>query len=422
MEITTESFNLKTLDIISHEHYTNGYPHREWTYLRQRAPVYYYDRSNVEPFWAITKHVDIVTIARQPKLFLNGPRLMIVTKDQALEGGKPLYRTVGMMDPPEHAAYRDLVNRRFTPRAVRSLEQEVIEIANAAMDELESLRYGGSTIDCDFVADVSAKVPLDVIGALLGFPKADQPQLFQWTNETIGSADPEIQMGASSQETQRRARDGLFTYFGDLVEQRRKDPQEDLTTVLAQCHLNGDPLPLFEMLSYFLLLAVAGNETTRNTTSGGMLAFIENPDQWRMLRNNPSLRRPAVEEILRWTSPAIQFARTATEDFELRGQKILQGESVALFYASGNRDEEVFNQPFNFDITRNPNPHLTFGIGEHFCLGANLARLELDVILGEVMKRFESVELTGPVKRLKSSFTGGIKQMPVRIKLRPRPY
>ncbi len=332
-----------------------------------------------------------------------------------------LFRHLLNMDPPEHAKYRDLVNRRFTPRAVRSLEQEVAEIAN---DRDGRARYAAQRrlmVECDFVTDMSAKVPLDVIAALLGVPKPDRPQLFQWTNETIGSADPEFNKGATPQATLERAREGLFTYFGNLVEQRRKDPQDDLTSVLAQSNLNGNPLPLFEMLSYFLLLVVAGNETTRNATSGAVLAFVENPGQWRMLRENPALARPAVEEIVRWTSPVIQFARTASQDFELRGQKIREGESLALFYPSANRDEEVFDQPFKFDITRDPNPHIAFGIGEHFCLGANLARLELDVILREVMKRIEFAELTGPVERLSSSFVGGIKHMPVRIKLRPRP-
>ncbi|MGC2450416.1 MAG: cytochrome P450, partial [Candidatus Sulfotelmatobacter sp.] len=275
-----EGMTLDTIDIVTQEHYAkNGYPHREWTYLRKNAPVYWYDRPNVEPFWAITKHADIVTIARQPKLFLNAPRLLVLPKDQLIEGGDNLFRHLLNMDPPEHAKYRDLVNRRFTPRAVRKLEQEVSEITNEAMDELAAThRNGGSMLECDFVTDVSAKVPLDVIAALLGVPKQDRQQLFRWTNETIGSADPEFQRGGTSQETIQRAREGLFTYFSSLVEQRRKDPKDDLTSSLGAASLDGQPLPIFEMLSYFLLLVVAGNETTRNATSGGLMAFIDHPD------------------------------------------------------------------------------------------------------------------------------------------------
>jgi cholest-4-en-3-one 26-monooxygenase len=417
---TTESLTLDTLDIVSQEHFEkNGYPHREWAYLRKHAPVFWYDRPNVDPFWAITKHADLITIARQPKLFLNGPRLLVIPKDQYIEGGDNLFRHLLNMDPPEHAKYRDLVNRRFTPRAVRKLEAEVAEIADAVMDELIAThRNGGSAIECDFVTDFSANVPLDVIAALLGVPKPDRPQLFRWTNETIGSADPEFQKGATAQETVQRAREGLFTYFSNLVEQRKKDPKDDLTSALAHSNLDGQPLPLFEMLSYFLLLVVAGNETTRNATSGGLAALIENPDQWRMLQNDPALLRSAIEEIVRWTSPVIQFARTATEDFELRGQTIKAGDSMALYYPSANRDEDVFDEPFKFDIRRDPNPHLAFGIGEHFCLGANLARLELEVIFRELLKRVEHAEMTGPVERLRSSFVGGIKHMPVRLKLR----
>jgi cholest-4-en-3-one 26-monooxygenase len=418
----TESLSLDTLEIVSGPHYEkNGYPHPEWTYLRKHAPVYWYDRPNVDAFWAITKHADIVEVARQPKIFLNGPRLLVTTKDQYIEGGDMLFRHLLNMDPPEHAQYRDLVNRRFTPRAVRSLEAEVQEITNDAMDELAAThRNGGSTIECDFVTDVSAKVPLDVIAALLGVPKQDRAQLFRWTNETIGSGDPEFNQGGTPQETLQRAREGLFTYFTNLVEQRRKDPKEDLTSVLGAAKVNGEPLPIFEMLSYFLLLVVAGNETTRNATSGGVQALIDNPEQWQMLQKDPALLRPAIEEIVRWISPVIQFARTASEDYTLRGQKIKKGDSLALYYPSGNRDEDVFEQPFKFDITRDPNPHIAFGIGEHFCLGANIARLELEVIFRELMKRVESIESTGPLERLRSGFVGGIKHMPVRMKLRPR--
>ncbi len=415
-----QALSVDTLDIITPDHYAkNGYPHREWTLLRREAPVYWYDRPNVEPFWAITKHADIVTIGRQPKIFLNGPRLLVITRDLVIPGGENLFRHLLNMDPPEHGRYRDLVNRRFTPRAVRKLEAEVAEIANNVMRELAATRANGGAVECDFVVDMAARVPLDVIAALIGVPREDRAQLFQWTNETIGSADPEFQKGASAEETIRRAREGLFTYFNNLVEERRKNPRDDLTSVLASARLDGEPLPIFELMSYFLLLVVAGNETTRNATSGGLHAFIENPEQWRMLKRDPSLLRSAVEEIVRWVTPVIQFARTATQDYELRGQKIREGDSLCLFYPSANRDEEVFQEPFKFDIRRNPNPHLAFGIGEHFCLGANLARLEIEVIFRELLKWVDSAELTAPMERLRSSFVGGIKHMPVRLKLAP---
>jgi cytochrome P450 len=202
-----------------------------------------------------------------------------------------------------------------------------------------------------------------------------------------------------------------------MVAERLKHPTNDITGIVANARINGQPLPQLELLSYFFLLVVAGNETTRNATTGGLLALIENPDQWERLKKDRSLLKSAVEEIVRWTTPVIQFARTATEDTEIRGQKITAGESVCLFYPSANRDEEVFDEPFKFDIGRNPNPHIAFGIGEHFCLGANLARLELEVIFRQVIERMEYAELAGPVERLRSSFVGGIKHMPIKMKL-----
>jgi cholest-4-en-3-one 26-monooxygenase len=191
--------------------------------------------------------------------------------------------------------------------------------------------------------------------------------------------------------------------------------------LLAAARIDGQPLQRLELLSYFLLLGIAGNETTRNATSGGVLAFIDNPDQWKLLKVNPALLRTAVEEIVRWTSPVVQFARTASQDYALRGQKIKKGDSLVLYYPSANRDEDVFQEPFKFDIMRDPNPHLAFGIGEHFCLGANLARLELEVIFRALLEHVEYLESTGPLERLRSNFVGGIKRMPVRMKLRTHP-
>jgi len=417
--MNAESLSLDTIDIISQDHYVkSGYPHREWAYLRKHAPVFWYDRPNVRPFWAVTKHADLIAISRQPKQFINAPRLLITTTDLEIVGGEMLFRHLLNMDPPEHGRYRDLVNRRFTPRAVRQLEGEVAEITSELIRNLYQRSRDG-VVECDFVTDVAAKVPVDVIAAQMGVPKQDRHQIFTWTNEIIGSSDPEFQTGGSAQETLQLAREGMFKYFADLVEDRKKNPKDDLTSVLAQSRMNSEPLPLFEMMSYFLLLIVAGNETTRNATSGGLLALIDNPAEAEKLKRNPELLRSAIEEIVRWVSPVIQFARTATEDTEIRGQKIKAGDTLALFYPSANRDEEVFEEPFKFNISREPNPHVAFGIGEHFCLGANLARLELEVIVRELLKCVDYAELCGPVERLRSSFVGGIKHMPVRLKLSP---
>jgi cholest-4-en-3-one 26-monooxygenase len=234
----------------------------------------------------------------------------------------------------------------------------------------------------------------------------------------IGPSDPEYASAATITETVERARMEFFQYFNGLVEDRRKSPRDDLSSALANGTVNGEQLPIFELLSYFALLIIAGNETTRNATTGGLHAFIDNPDQWERLKRDPAMVPKAVEEILRWTSPVIQFTRKATEDTEIAGQKIREGDEVALFYPSANRDEGVFAAPNKFDIGRYPNQHIAFGIGEHFCLGANLARLELQVMFRQLAERVEAVALSGPLQRMRSCFVGGIKHMPVRIKVR----
>ncbi|MGH7812374.1 MAG: cytochrome P450 [Candidatus Binataceae bacterium] len=410
-----QELSLDNIDIIGPRHYEkNGYPHREWAFLRKNKPVFWCEYPHTDPFWAITKHADIIQISKQPNLFLNGPRLLVMPLESGMPPPEePPLRHLLNMDPPAHGEYRAIVSSNFTPRGVRHLRAEIEEIMTKVLDDA----MGRETLD--FVIDISSKVPLDVIAALLGVPQKDRELLFRWTNEVIGVLDPEFQGEGDADSTFERARLGLFQYFIDLTEERIKCPAHDITSIVANAKMNGAPMPQFEMLSYFLLLVVAGNETTRNATTGGLLAFINNPGEWDKLKKNPGLLKSAVEEIVRWTSPVIQFARTATADTEVRGQKIKKGESVCLFYPSANRDEEVFAEPNRFNISRDPNPHLAFGIGEHFCLGAHLARLELEVIFGQLLKRLEHVEQAGPIARLRSSFVGGIKHMPIRCKIGP---
>jgi cholest-4-en-3-one 26-monooxygenase len=409
---------LDEIDIISNEHYgRHGYPHEAWALLRREAPLFWYDRPEARPpFWAVTKHADIVAISRNPRLFLNAPRLAVFPAIPELPPDERPARHLLNMDPPDHGKFRKLASARFTPRAVQSLRPAVEKIAE---DLLDALAGDGALRECDFVDAVAARLPLEVLAELLGAPREDWGLLFQWTNETIGSADPEYQQGASAQETAERSRTALFAYFIDLAEKRRARPTEDITSLLANAELDGQPVPPFELLSYFYLLVVAGNETTRNATSGGLLALIENPGELEKLQRDPSLIDSAVEEVLRWTTPVIQFTRTASEDTEVHGQRIKAGQSLCLFYPSANRDEEVFERSSEFAIDRRPNPHLAFGIGEHFCLGANLARLELRVMFAKLAERLEEIELAGPVARLNSSFVGGIKHVPIRCRLRP---
>ena len=416
VEMSAESFSNGELNIIGPEYYQqNGYPHREWTFLRQHQPVYRYQGNCAEPFWAITKHADIVQIAKQPNLFTNRPRIVIFADERGgyVEQEEPPFRHLLTMDPPQHGEYRSIMSRRFTPRAVLELKPKIERITREVVDAVVDLD------ECDFVLDISAKIPLAVIAELLGCPREDWDQLFRWSNEIIGAGDPEFQQGASQRDTAERARIELFQYFAGLMVERQKRPTNDISSAIANAKLpNGSSMPQMEMLGYYFLLVLAGNETTRNATSGGLQAFIENPGQFDRLKQDPSLIKPAVEEIVRWVTPVIHFARTASVDTEIRGHTIRRGESVCLFYPSANRDEEVFEEPFKFDIARNPNPHIAFGIGEHFCLGANLARLELEVIFRELASRLEYAEPAGPLERLRSSFVGGVKHMPIQFKMR----
>jgi cytochrome P450 len=403
---TSRSFDPRTLDVISAEHYAaNGYPHAEWSWLRRNAPVCMIEHADTEPFWAITRHADIIEIGKQPAIFLNAPRVAVFTRDlpPPAEG-----RHLLNMDPPDHARYRRLTSGWFTPRAIRAMDEKVGRVTTDVLDSAAKLDGG------DFVTRISARVTIAVIAEMLGVPEQDWQSLFRWTNEIIAPQDPEFQHGGTPHETMETARLELFSYFNAMAEERRKNPTDDITSVIANAELDGASLPVLELLSYYFLLVVAGNETTRNAMTGGMLAFIDHPEQWQKLKDDESLLDGAVEEICRWTSPVIQFARTATRDYEIRGTTIRKGQSVCLFYASGNRDEEVFDAPFEFRIDRDPNPHIGFGMGEHVCLGAHLARLELRHAFGQLRTRLRSVELAGVPERALSSFVGGIKHAPMR--------
>jgi cholest-4-en-3-one 26-monooxygenase len=369
----------------------------------------------VEPFWAITKHADLVNVSRQPDLF-RSRQILFITKD---EPGSPLpeepvLRQLLNMNPPEHGELRRVVNQRFTPRAVQQLKDQIEKITTETLDGLVGRE------ECDFVTEVSAKLPLAVIAEMFGIPREDWAMMFRLSNAMIGPADPEYGGSATIKENLERARMEFFQYFSHLCEDRKQGPRNDLASALANGKAFGEPLPPFELLSYFALLIIAGNETTRNATTGGLHALINHPDQWERLRKDPALAPKATEEIVRWTSPVIQFTRTATADTVLHGQQLREGDVLALFYPSAARDEDVFERPDTFDIGRYPNPHVSFGIGEHFCLGANLARLELQVMFRQLAERMEFVELAGPTQRMRSSFVGGIKHMPIRYRIRPR--
>jgi cholest-4-en-3-one 26-monooxygenase len=390
------SRSLDELDVIGPDTYErNGYPHAAWKRLRNESPIHWFDVPGGVGFWAVTRRADIVWLSKQPERFVNGPRLAVFEEGAPVEGERTFIRQLLNMDPPDHTEYRRAASGWFTPRAIGRREGEVRQIARELLDDMAG---DGGVCEGDFVSDLAAPLTLGVL--------AD-------------SADPEFGGEGAGALAFEQARNELFAYFAELAQERRKDPRGDIISVLASAKIAGEPMPDLELLSYFFLLVVAGNETTRNAASGGLLALIESPGELTKLRAHPSLVTSAVEEIVRWTTPVIQFCRTAVEDVELHGQQIRRGDAFCLFYPSANRDESVFEDPDSFRVDRRPNPHVGFGIGEHFCLGANLARLELRVIFEELAKRLEEIELAGPFDRMRSSFLGGVKRMPIRYRLRP---
>lgn len=398
-------------EIVGSERYqTHGYPHEAWTWLRKHDPVRWYpDTPSFDAFWAITKHADIVEIGKNPKDFIIEPRIAVFNKTSEPPEGPA--RHLLNMDPPEHAKFRQVSSKWFTPRTVKVWAPKVEEVTRDILDR------AGQKEELDFVNEVSAPITIAVIGLMLGVPESDWPSLFRWTNEIIASEDPEYQHGRSVQETGESARMELFQYFKELSDQRKKNPKEDIISVVVHGQVNGEPLPVFELLSYYFLLVVAGNETTRNAMTGGVQQWIDFPDELKKLQADPGLVDGMVEETVRWTTSVNQFSRTATRDVEVRGKTIKEGQSVCLFYASGNRDEEIFEHPFRFDISRNPNNHIGFGRGEHVCLGAHLARLELRTLFSQLGERLIKIERSKPVDRMFSSFIGGVKRAPIRWEL-----
>jgi cytochrome P450 len=389
--------------------YESGYPFALWDQMRREAPVCWVEADGYPPFWAITRHADVTAVSRDPDRFRSAGRWLMLPESVDIDGsrtGAPPLRMLVNMDPPEHRDYRRLASGWFTPRNLTRVEDRVRDRVRSLLD---ALRHRENS---DLVTDLAAWLPLGVIMEMLGLPEADEDLVLRLSNENFGVADPDFRRPDDQ-------RDGflhdLGTYLLNIAKEKRRRPANDLTSVLATARLGDEALPDFELMSYLYLVATAGHETTRNAIAGGLLAFAEEPDQYDALRAEPSLVASAVEEILRWTSPIVHFARTATADVPLGDQQVRAGESVVLFYPAANRDHSVFESPHEFRIDRDPNPHVAFGLGEHFCLGAALARMELRVLLEEVAPIVRGVELHGQPRRLRSNFVGGLKALPARL-------
>ena len=408
------------LDLIDPRSYAKqGVPHDIWTRLRRESPIHRCEPSGYESFWAITKHADICEISKQPDRFLNGRGIVVMNDDQvkirASGQGIAAMRTIIEMDPPEHRKFRKVASPSFTPRAIRALDEVVQASARNIVDKLAGKTGEG---ECDFATDVAAAHPLRVLSTILGVPRETEPEILRLTNQLFGADDPDMRReGDDPQKVALELGLELFKLFNEIIEDRRAHPRDDLATVLATAIIDGEPMGPMETVGYYLITFTAGHDTTKNALAGGMRAFLDHPEQLEKLKRNPGLVKSAVEEIVRWSVPVNYMKRTAAFDLELRGQKIREGDNLVLFYASANRDEDIFEDPFDFRVDRTPNPHLGFGIGEHFCIGSHLARKSQHALWSELSRRLEWVELAGEPEQIHSSFVVGLKRLPIRYRI-----
>jgi len=439
MHATNEPLTLDNLDITDTELYVkHGYPWQAWDVLREQAPVFWYERPGFEPFWAISKHEDIGFISRSPDIFSNTQMLRLADTETLRIGDRARVRNANryggspedppdfiFMDPPEHRQHRSAVSRHFTPRRMKALESHFAQLADNYVSHfaavvVDRLMQSGEAGVVDIVHELSAKLPVAAICEMAGIPEQDWEQIFAWTETLIGAGDEEFRQPGESREQALRRTGGEWRRYNEaLVEQRmREGLGADLMSTLIQADVDGERLTPKEISAYFTVLVAAGNETTRNSTTGGVKALLDHPEQLERLLAHPEMVPSAVEEILRWTSVVIQFQRTAMQDVEIRGQQIRKGESVVLWYPSANRDEDVFENPYNFDIGRDPNDHFAFGgFGEHFCLGAHLARWEMRAMFHALLPVLPNLELASEPEMVSGSLhVGGIKRMLVRGK------
>jgi cytochrome P450 len=399
------------IDLSDHDAFVDAVPHEWFATLRHHDPVHWNPEPDGRGFWAITRYEDIRHVHRSPQIFsseLGGTSLEDLEPEH-IEARKSMID----MDPPRHDELRAIVNRRFTPRAVKVWEDQVRQVAREVIDT--ALPKG----EFDFVAEIASEIPMQVFAEILGVPQDRRREIIEIGDRLLGNQDPEYAHDAGDEAHRdlpfsSPAALEMFAFGRELADERRRQPRDDIMTQLVEAGLTQR-----EMDVYFILLATAGNETTRHTISHGLTALLEHPDQLERLRRDPSLGQTAAEEMLRWATPVHHFRRTAAQDTELRGTQIKAGDKVTTWFVSGNRDEDVFDDPDRFDVGRSPNPHMAFGPGGiHLCLGSHLARMEVRITFEELLSRDVEIELTAKPERLRSNFFNGIKRLPVRVTYR----
>jgi cytochrome P450 len=397
---------------------TYGTPERcdaLFTSLRRSDPIHWTSPKDYRPFWAISKYADILEVESKSDLFRNEPRMLLRTlKDEAktrqLTGGSSvLLRNLTNMDAPDHQVYRRLTQAWFMPARIRTLEDDLRALARESIDHM--LGLGGK---CDFVSDVAALYPLRAIMRILGIPRADETTMLKLTQEIFGSEDPDIKRQRANVNVAETVKE-FFAYFGRLTAERRRNPSDDVATIIANAEIAGKPIGDHEALSYYIIIATAGHDTTSSTIAGGLLALLQNPGEMWSLRAAPEHLSGAVDEMFRWVTPVKHFFRTATSEYTLRGMSIQAGDALMMCYPSANRDEDVFEDPFRFTIARSPNRHLAFGYGPHVCLGQHLAKMEIRIFFEELLRRTAQIDLAGPPAWVQSNFVSGLKSLPIRF-------
>ena len=400
------------VDLGNPDLYVSGVPHEVFTWLRREDPVHWNPVTNGRGFWSITKYDDIVAVSKNPEVFSSARE----------HGGHRIYDenivgTAGMgaeetdapfisMDPPEHNRYRRMISPGFGPSRLKALEGQIHDRVCNILDRL------GARKECEFVTEVAAELPIQVLAELLGIPQADRLKLFDWSNSMIAEDDPELRKGPEETAADVRA---MIEYSGRLWEERVANPGPDLISMLIHPDADGEVMSKERYLGTFILLVAAGNETTRNSISGGLITLARFPEQRQRLADNPALYGTAAAKIIRYVSPILHMRRTAIADSVLRGKTIRRGDKVIMWYVSANRDEQIFTNPLGFDLTRAEATQLGFGVGQHFCLGARLAELQLRIFFTEFLRRYPKAEPSGPIRRMRSNFVAGIKEMPVRL-------
>lgn len=408
------------LDLISSDRYgERGVPHAAWAELR-REPLRYMEPEGYEAFWPITRHADIIAVSSDPATFCNGRGIVVLNEHQLrmeAAGTSPIreMKTIIEMDPPDHRMFRKVASGFFTPRGIQRLDTVVRTSARQVVDSL------GPEGETDLVARVAQRHPLRVLSTILGIEPDQEDRLLELTSQLFAGDDPDLQRPGEDRATATEELGmEFFTMFNAIIEDRRAHPRDDLATMLATATLDdGEPLGMIETLGYYLIVFTAGHDTTRHALTGALEAFADHPDELRRLRDDRSLLRTAVEEVVRWSAPVNYMKRTVTRDVEFGGVQMKEGERLALFYASANRDETVFDDPEVFDIARDPNRHLGFGWAEHYCLGSHLARASITALLDQLADRVEVLERAGAPSQVASSFVVGRKALPARYRIRP---